>query len=267
MLVVEGLTAAYGARRILNGLSIPAFKAGQMTAIVGPNAAGKSTLLKAVAGIVAYKGSIRLRDTALETMPRRRRAALIGFMPQMTPTRSDLTVLEATINVAAMVEGRRQAGDVAGRVLALLAELGIEQLALAPLERLSGGQRQMASFAQALIFSPDVLLLDEPTSALDLGHQIRVMSVARRMAQQGKVVLTALHDLPLAAKYADRIVVLHEGRMAASGTPLEVLTPELLKTVYGVVAQVVHTEGQGLYLEIESELPPGERRIRSGGLD
>lgn len=255
MLAVDALTVCYGARRILGGLSMPAFEAGRLTAIVGPNAAGKSTLLKAIAGIVPYSGSILLDGAALDTMPRRKRASLVGFMPQMTPTRSDLTVLEAAMNVVAMVEGRTDGGQAAERVVALLAELGIEGLALAPLERLSGGQRQMASFAQALVFSPRVLVLDEPTSALDLGHQIRVMNVARRMAEQGKVVLAALHDLSLAAKHADRIVVLHEGGLAASGPPREVLTPALLETVYGVAARVTHAEGRGVHIEVERELP------------
>lgn len=254
MLAVDSLSVAYGSRRILKGLSLPAFERGQLTAIVGPNAAGKSTLLKAIAGIIPYSGSIRLRDKALEGMARRERASHVGFMPQMTPTRSDLTVLEATMNVVAMVEGRH-AKAAADRTLALLNDLGIEQLALKSLDHLSGGQRQLASFAQALVVSPDVVLLDEPTSALDLGHQIRVMSVARRAAEQGKVVLAALHDLTLAAKYADRIVVLDEGALAASGAPQDVLTPDLLKNVYRVIARVTPREGQGIHLDLERELP------------
>lgn len=237
-LAVSGLTVGYGRRVVARDLSLPQLLPGEVTALVGPNAAGKSTILKALAGLVPAEGCIRLGDVDLRALSRGRRAELVGFMPQTLPSSSDLTVLEGMM--AALRAGAASMGNGAleERALAALDSLQAGPLALKTFAELSGGQRQIASLAQAVARRPRLLLLDEPTSALDLARQHQVMALARAYAREGRVVVAVLHDLALAAQWADRMVVLSEGRLHASGRPDEALTPETLATVYGVAARV-----------------------------
>ncbi len=258
MLHVDRLTISYGSRTIINALSLPPIEPGQVTVVIGPNGAGKSTILKAIAGIVPYKGSIRFKDMEVLTMPPRVRASQIGFMPQMRAARTGVSALEAMLNVWSMANGRitGQYHDAVMReALELLDRLDLGELALAPLYTLSGGQHQMASLAQTLIASPAVVLLDEPTSALDIAHQVRVMEMARQVATQGRIVMAVLHDLSLAARYADRIVVLDQGQLVATGAPEQAITPAMLESVYGVVATIERTAGGNLHISVRGERP------------
>ena len=234
---IEGLSIGYGKRVVVDDLTLPPLQRGRLTALVGPNGAGKSTLLKALAGLVPARGSVMLGDTALDRLRPAQRAARIGYMPQFVPDGVELTVLDSLI--AALKTQTAQATLPAiERAHVLLARLGIVALAMRPLDGLSGGQRQLVSLAQAVIREPDVLLLDEPTSALDLRHQALVMATAQSLARQGRVVVAVLHDLNLAARWADAIMVLKGGQLYASGTPNEALTPAMLRAVYGVDARV-----------------------------
>lgn len=239
-LIIRDLDVRYSAeRRVLQGLTLPPLHPGEVTVLLGPNAVGKSTLLRAVANLQPFHGTITLGGQPLAALSRSESAGLIGFMPQTLPAVASLTVLEGVIT-ALRAGGGETGAAPARQALAVLERLGIAPLAMETLQRLSGGQRQMASLAQAIVRNPRLLLLDEPTSALDLARSYRMMAEVRRLAREGRIVLVVLHDLMLAAQWADRIVVMDRGHLHSSGTPEQVLTPAMLAEVYGVEARVEH---------------------------
>lgn len=236
-LSVRDLSVAFGRRRVLSGLTLPPLAQGELTVLAGPNAAGKSTLLRAIARLHPSQGRVTLDGRDLAQLPGPERARTIGFMPQTLPGATGLSALESVL--AALQAGGGFGGRHAeDRAMSALARLGVADLALEPLSRLSGGQRQSVSLAQAIVRDPRLLLLDEPTSALDLARQHRLLAEAQRLAREGRVVVAVLHDLALAAQWADRMVVLHRGALHAFGAPAEVLTPPMLAEVYGVRARV-----------------------------
>lgn len=243
-LVIRSLSTGYGRRRIIENLDLGPLAPGTVTALVGPNAAGKSTLLRAIAGLVPATGSMTLGGEELLGMDVASRAARIGFMPQTLPQRVSLSVFEAALvafKASGTPLGGLSADETRARVLAALARVDLAHVASRHLDRLSGGQRQLASLAQALVREPDLLLLDEPTSALDLRHQFAVMEMARDIAREGRVVVVVLHDLGLAARWSDRIVVLRDGAVRASGTPLAALSSDVLDDTWGVDARLENT--------------------------
>lgn len=156
------------------------------------------------------------------------------------PERISLTVIESVIAAARASDSVFDAGGKAmtNRAVAVLDRLGIADIALASLDELSGGQRQLAALAQTLVRDPAVVLLDEPTSALDLRHQVTVMGMARQLATDEKIVVCVLHDLAQAARWSDTMVVLSHGALYRQGLPDEIVTPQMLSEVYGVVARV-----------------------------
>lgn len=240
-LVIEKLTAGYPRRPVIRSLDLEPIACGEVTALVGPNAAGKSTLLLALAGLLRAQGTVRLGGRDLLRLPAGERAAITAFMPQALPQGVALTVIESVIAAikASTPDGFATSGpDARHRAAATLDRLGIVELALEPLDRLSGGQRQLVSLAQALARAPRLLLLDEPTSALDLHHQVTVMSLARDLAAEGRTVIVVLHDLNLAARWADRVIVLDRGAAYAQGAPATALTAPVIASVYGVSARV-----------------------------
>ena len=239
---IEKLSVGYGKRSVIEGLSLPAIQGGGVTALIGPNAAGKTTLLRALAGLNPAQGSVRLDDLELSNLPATAHARYVTYMPQALPQRVALTVLEATLS-AYMSMPDRIAGAAEGRIqaLAALERLGSADLAMRGRDELSGGQRQLASLAQSIVRQPRVLLLDEPTSALDIHHQLTVMELVRELARErGIIVIIVLHDIAQAARYAQRIVVMRQGTVAADGTPSQAITPAMLAQVYGVEARVEH---------------------------
>lgn len=184
-LTISGLSTGYWHRPVIRDLALGPILPGRFTALVGPNAAGKSTLMLALAGLLGARGEIRLGSRDLQTMPISERTATVGFMPQALPQGIALTVLESVLtayHASFPLDVPARDRDGRRRVMAALDRLGIADIALEQLDRLSGGQRQLASLAQALVREPDILLLDEPTSALDLRHQVVVMSTVRALA-------------------------------------------------------------------------------------
>ena len=229
---LQDLGAAYGQRTIISGVSTPPLRGGELVAVLGPNAAGKSTLFRRIAGLVRGPGEVRLEGT-------RQGTAGICYMPQDSAASPTLTVHDALL--LARMQGRGlQVGDAdLARADRVLAELDITGLAFRHLGELSGGQRQLAAIAQVLVREPEVLLMDEPTSALDLQHELRVLGVLRHLAQRdGLLVLVALHDLNQALRHADQALVVADGGMKAFGPVEQVITAELLRTVYHVEARV-----------------------------
>jgi iron complex transport system ATP-binding protein len=243
-LEIDGLHVAYRDRVVFDALTIAPVAGGGLLSLVGPNGAGKTSLLRALAGLVASEGRIDLDGSDVNRLSLRDRARHIAYMPQSLPQGVALSVLETVIAALlaspAAVAVASEA-DAARMALAQLDAIGALELAGRRLDALSGGQRQLASLAQAMVRSPRVLLLDEPTSALDLRHQHQVTEVARGYARRtGAIVIAVLHDLQAAARISDRIVVLDGGRVAADGVPAEALTTDLLARVWKVAARIEH---------------------------
>ncbi|AYD04556.1 ABC transporter ATP-binding protein [Neorhizobium sp. NCHU2750] len=253
-LIISGLSAGYRNRPVLAGLSLAPLEPGKVTALVGPNAAGKSTLLRSLAGLVPAIGSVRLGDRDLNALGLAQRAQYVSYMPQTLPQNAELTVLEGVIGALRAT----RLSDFDGsemtahhRAVNVLDRLGILNLAMEGIGRLSGGQRQLASLAQAIARAPQLLLLDEPTSALDLRHQLDVMTIVRELAREGRIVVVVLHDLTLAASWADHVVVLDRGTVAAEGPVEEALSPSILSTVYGVTARLEHCSRGRLHVMVD----------------
>ncbi|MGE8326270.1 ABC transporter ATP-binding protein [Pseudomonas urmiensis] len=250
-LLINDLSVAYGARTIIHNVSLPALPAGSLVALVGPNGAGKSTLLRAIAGLERMQGEISLAGEDVSRLGFAERSRRLAYMPQQLPPGLALGVLESIV-VALRVSG---VDNLLALAYEALVRLGIEHLAEQPLNSLSGGQRQLVALAQLLARNPQVLLLDEPTSALDLHYQLRVMDTVReRVVAHRLLAVAVLHDINLAASYADWLVVLHQGRVVACGTPEQVLEPGMLAEVYGVQARVERCSQDRLQVLVDRAL-------------
>ncbi|MFP5426995.1 MAG: ABC transporter ATP-binding protein [Gammaproteobacteria bacterium] len=250
-LLINDLSVAYGARTIIHNVSLPALPAGSLVALVGPNGAGKSTLLRAIAGLERMQGEISLAGEDVSRLGFAERSRRLAYMPQQLPPGLALGVLESIV-AALRVSG---VDNLLALAYEALVRLGIEHLAEQPLNSLSGGQRQLVALAQLLARNPQVLLLDEPTSALDLHYQLRVMDTVReRVVAHRLLAVAVLHDINLAASYADWLVVLHQGRVVACGTPEQVLEPGMLAEVYGVQARVERCSQRRLQVLVDRAL-------------
>jgi iron complex transport system ATP-binding protein len=211
-------------------------EAGTLHGIVGPNGAGKTTLLRALAGVIRpERGEVAVNGRRLLDMPPAERARLVAVLPQRPVTPSGLTVREA------VAWGRApHAGRLAGPSLSdlravdtALERAGAGHLADRAVDALSGGEHQRVAIARALAQTPAVLLADEPTVHLDLGHQLEIMDLLRALTREGMIVISVLHDLNLAAAYADETLMLHRGRVLAAGAPEGVLSPDRIAQAYG----------------------------------
>lgn len=238
-LAIENLTAGYGRRDVLAGLNLPALPAGALAAVVGANAAGKSTLLKGIAGLCRARGSARLDGEELTALDTASRLARVGYLPQILPQGSALVVYEAVLAALRATGRGADAAQAEARVQDVLERLALRALALRRLDELSGGQRQMVGLAQVMVRAPRLLLLDEPTSALDLRWQLRVLGTVRELTERdGCVALVAIHDLNLALRCCSHLIVLGSGRLLAAGEPRATLDAGLIARAWGVAARV-----------------------------
>ena len=231
-LQLDDLGAYYGKKLTVSGISTPPLQGGEIVAVIGPNAAGKSTLFKRIAGLLKGPGGIRLTETD-------KGKKAISYMPQDTTANAVLTVYESIL--LARKQGSAWSVDDADLrfIDHVMQALNITPIAFRDLGALSGGQRQLVSVAQTLVREPDVMLMDEPTSALDLHRQVEVLSFMHAQARQkGMIVLIAIHDLNQALRFADKVLLIADGRMRACGDPLDVVTPAMLRQVYGVDARI-----------------------------
>lgn len=248
-LLIEGINVSYARRPVVHDVSLPALRPGTLTALIGPNGAGKSSLLRALAGLERMSGSVRLKGQELTGTSIAQRARKICYMPQNLPPGLALSVIESVI-ASVRVDG---GGDVLSRSWAALQQIGIEHLADQWLNALSGGQRQLVSLAQLIARRPSVMLLDEPTSALDLSYQLRVMECVKALVRQHHLIaVIVLHDINLAARYADHIAVLREGRVMGFGEPEQVLSEQLFADVYGVRARIERCSRQTLQVLVDT---------------
>ncbi|MFP5488487.1 MAG: ABC transporter ATP-binding protein [Acidimicrobiia bacterium] len=245
------LTVRYGRRTALHGFS-ETVRSGEWLGLIGPNGAGKSSLLQAIVGIVETGGEILVDGAPLALRSRSRRAALAAYVPQEPVMPADMSGFEYVLLGRAPYIGYfgTESKHDRAMVTGVLERLELTEFADRKLGRLSGGERQRLVIARALATEAPILLLDEPTSALDIGHQQQALElVARLRADHGLTVISAMHDLTLAGMYADRLVLLHEGVVAASGVPEDVLRPETLAEFYGVRVSV-HREPDGTLVVI-----------------
>lgn len=226
-LVARRVTVRYGSRMAVDAVSLEA-RPGEVLAILGANGSGKSSLLRALAGVQACTGAVVCG------------APPAGYMPQENAVRAALTAFEVVLlGRLRSLTFRVGEADLAAAQSAL-AELGVAELAARRVAELSGGQRQLVFLAQVLAADPRVLLLDEPTSALDIAHQLHVLGLLRAAtARRRLTTLVVLHDLNAAARFADRVALMREGRLLRAGVPAAVLVPPVLREAYGVEVQVL----------------------------
>lgn len=232
-----------GQSTLLDGVSCRA-GAGRLTGLIGPNGAGKSTLMRAALGLVALeRGTIAFGGVDLPAMPRRDRARISAFVEQSGATEVHLSAREVVmlgrIPFQSVWQSIPSPSDDAV-VDEALAAVGMSGFSGRQYHTLSGGEQQRLQVARALAQEPQLLVLDEPTNHLDVHAQLSILGLLRRRAQSGATVLLALHDLNLAAAFCDDLIVLHQGGLVVQGTPETVLTPALLRDVYGVQASLLH---------------------------
>lgn len=235
-LQIQGLRIELGGKRILDGIDFEV-RAGEVVGLIGRNGVGKTTLLKvAHGGLAPAAGKVLLSGTPTDSLTRREWARRVALVPQDLhvpfPFRVGELVLMGRAPHQALV-GLESASDVALAVEAL-ERLGIADLADRSIDTLSGGERQLVLFARALVQDPGLLLLDEPTAFLDLKHRVEVLREVRRFAAEGRGALVVSHDLSLAARSCDRVVLLGEQRIIADGLPVEVFTQENLQLAFGI---------------------------------
>lgn len=247
-LSVRDLAVRLGRREVVRGVTLD-LPAPELVGLVGPNGAGKTSLLRALAGLLATaSGSVAFDGRDLLRLPERERARIVGYLPQEHAVSWPLRVYDLVMlgrfphrsPVAAASERDRRA------VVSALAAMDALRFADRPVTQLSGGERSRVLLARALAQEPRLMLADEPTHGLDPSHQIALMQRLRRLAQGGCLVLVTLHDLTLAGRWCDRLVMLSEGRIVADGPADAVLTDARLSDVYGIEAVRVADGGNML---------------------
>jgi len=242
-LVIDRISKDYGRQRVLDNVSFTLGN-GEIVALVGPNGSGKSTLIKTIASIHSQTtGTITLDGNDVRAIDPVDLAKRVGYVPQSFSYTLYSTVFETVLM------GRRRyirwevSDEELSRVQRSLDMLEMGEHAGKFMDELSGGERQKVFIARALAQEPQVFLFDEPTSALDIRYQIEVMDTMRRITrEQNSSMIVAVHDLNLAYRYADEVVVLDKGKVAGYGKPLDVLTPECIRSVYGVDSFTLENE-------------------------
>ena len=248
MIQLRDLSAGSGGRAVVRGVTLD-FPPGRVLALLGPNGCGKSTLLRAALGLLPRSGGQVLLDGApLESLSPRRRALMAAYLPQSRPT-PNITAYKMVLHgrFPHLSYPRRCRGEDYEAADRVLRWADAADVAPRPMGELSGGQRQKVYLAMALAQQAPTLLMDEPTTFLDVGHQLEVMAAARRLAQEGRAVVMAVHDLPLAMRGADDIALLDGGRLAAWGTAEEVYASGALDRAFGVALRRVATQSGWQY--------------------
>ncbi|MEU6468334.1 ABC transporter ATP-binding protein [Streptomyces massasporeus] len=240
-LAARGVTVGYGGRVVIDELDV-AIPPGVITTIIGPNGCGKSTLLKTLSRLLKpAKGAVVLDGEDIGRLRTRDVAKKLGLLPQAPVAPEGLTVADLVARGRHPHQSwlRQWSSDDADVVARALAMTGVSDLADRPVDALSGGQRQRVWISMTLAQGTDLLLLDEPTTYLDLAHAVDVLDLVDDLHESGCTVVMVLHDLNLATRYSDNLVVMREGSVLAQGHPRDVITAELLDEAFGLKARVI----------------------------
>lgn len=236
----QDISVELGNNPVVHNLSLDV-KAGELIGLIGPNGAGKSTLLRALAGVCPITaGQIQLLGKPVQSYSPEQRAQKLAWLAQSGPINWPLSVerLVALGRTPHQSAWQRSSAADAEIIERILTETDCQSLRRRDATSLSGGERARVLLARALASEPDVLLADEPVAALDLAHQLQTMELLRHFARENKSCLVVLHDLSLAARYCDRLILMDKGHMVSAGLTSEVLTVEALRSVYGVEAEI-----------------------------
>ncbi|MEV0248258.1 ABC transporter ATP-binding protein [Nocardia sp. NPDC050712] len=247
-LAAEEVTLGYGDRVIVDGLTLE-IPAGVVTTVIGPNGCGKSTLLRSLGRLLKpQQGRVVLDGKAISSMKTKDVARVVGMLPQTPVAPEGLTVADLVARGRHPHQSwlRQWSATDEAEVLTALEQTGIADLADRPLDELSGGQRQRAWISMALAQGTDILLLDEPTTYLDLAHSLEVLDLVDRLHDDmGRTVVMVLHDLNLAIRYSDHLIVMRGGQIIAQGPPSDIINAELLREVFGLSATVLEDPVSG----------------------
>lgn len=251
---IENVNAWYGRHQVLHDAHVGSLEAGTMVGVIGPNAAGKSTLVKALMGLVTTKGRMQWVHEDGRVFDGKALRNICGYVPQDLPGGVALSAFESIAISAQRYAGLGiPNGTALQRASKACEELGITSIADRNLANLSGGQRQLVSIAQVVATHPQILLLDEPTSALDIHRQVQVLNLMHTISRQDNaLVLVVLHDLNLAARLCDKIMVVAGGEITYSGNPDEVITPEVIRTTYELNVEVLNHRGLPLVCPVSA---------------
>lgn len=245
MLEISNLSFDYGSQPILRNINIT-FHPGKMTAVIGPNATGKSTLLKCISGILRGQGHILMDGKSVRNLKPQDIANQISYLSQEGGGKPVLSVFEVVLLGKVHSLSLKVNEVEVDCVFKILRQLGIEDLASRNIGELSGGQRQMVFIALALVREPNILLLDEPTASLDLSRELEMLELIKKLTiTRNMTTIVTLHQLDMAVRFADEIVVLSDGEVYATGQPSAVLTPDMLRMVYQVKADI-HRGSDGI---------------------
>lgn len=238
---IKDLSVGYGDSLALDRVSLSA-KGGGLIGLIGPNGAGKTTLVKAMAGLLPFShGSIQLDSVPLTSWTHSAKAKKVGYLSQSRTVHWPVTV-ERLVSLGriphrgpwdGVSDGDQEAIDRA------LDFADVNSIRMRAVTTLSGGELARVLLARVLAGEPDVVLADEPVSGLDPGHRLQVLEGLKALAEAGRMVVVVLHDLTLASRFCDRVILLHEGRVEADGTPAAVLVPDTLAKVYGIEAVTI----------------------------
>ncbi|WP_106402452.1 ABC transporter ATP-binding protein [Actinocorallia populi] len=241
-LKAQGLTLSYESRTVVDGLDLE-IPQGKVTVVVGPNACGKSTLLRALGRLLKpRRGAVLLDGVELSRIPTKQIARTIGLLPQTPVPPEGITVADLVARGRQPHQKwwRQWSDDDERAVTEAMERTDVAGLAERPVDELSGGQRQRVWIALALAQDTDLLLLDEPTTYLDIAHQVEVLDLVRRLnRERARTVVAVLHDLNQAARYADHLVAMKAGRVIAQGAPRDIVTADLVHEVFGLTCVVV----------------------------
>lgn len=250
-LVLDDVSVAYDGHAVVSGVTA-SVASGEWTALIGPNGAGKSSVLRAITRLTPHSGVVRIGGLATSGLSWRRRAQLVAYIPQKPEMPAAMTVFDYTLLGRTPHIGRfgTESDEDRQICIGLLDRLDLVPLADRPLMTLSGGELQRAALARALAQEAPVLLLDEPTSALDLGRRVEVLELVDDVRRErGLAVLSVMHDVTLAAQFADSVVLLADGGVVAAGAPADVLTVDVLTRCFGGQVRVL-TDDDGRLLVV-----------------
>ncbi|OUR65746.1 iron ABC transporter ATP-binding protein [Methylophaga sp. 42_25_T18] len=252
-LTIKNLSFSYPEKQVLRDVSITDLPRGKLTVLLGPNAAGKSTFFRSLAGLIAADfEQLSINNENINELTATERTQRVCYMPQIFSTNAMLTVFEVVLLAQKQLNAWSVGEDDVNAVESLLQQFEIEHLAQRYISELSGGQQQLVSICQAMARSAELFLLDEPTSALDLRHQLQVMQRLKEETEKREVItIIALHDLGLAARFADNLLLMKEGQLLGYGETEAMFSSSLIEDIYGIEIELLRNAKGSLVVTSE----------------